>query len=154
MADWNEGPTRAAGLLLFAAALAVAGRAALAPARSSRALLVAALAASLLRLAPALAGLPRAEGPPNDIGWTTARAVQAIRGGASPYASLLDPQRDLPRREPGLGWFMGYKYGPLVPRFYAPFLDEVGYPRGLYLGNAVVLAAAALVAAALAARAA
>jgi hypothetical protein len=154
MADWNEGPTRAAGLLLFAAALAFAGRGEAAPSRASRPLLAAALAAALLRLVPALAGLPRAEGPPNDIGWTTARAVQALRGGASPYASLVDPQRDLPRREPGFGWFMGYKYGPLVARYYAPFLDEVGYPRGLYLGNAVVLAATALLVSALAARAA
>ncbi|HET9595842.1 MAG TPA: hypothetical protein VFP65_09695, partial [Anaeromyxobacteraceae bacterium] len=68
--------------------------------------------------------------------------------------SLVDPQRDLPRRAPGFGWLMGYKYGPLVPRYYAPFLDEVSYPRGLYLANAVLLAAAALLVAALAARAA
>lgn len=155
LADWGEGPTRAAALALGAAALALAWRAPLAPApRAAPAVLAAALALALWRGAPALerVAAPRGGGP-NDIGWTTARALGVIASGASPYAALVDPQRDLPRREPGLGWFMGYKYGPLVPRYYAPFLRALGMPRGLYAGNAVLLAAAAVLAALLAARA-
>ncbi len=151
-ADWGEGPTRAAGLALFAAGVAWVWRRPL-PAARERAWLVAALAVALLRLAPAAGGLSRRGGAPNDIGWTTVRAVETLARGRSPYAALVDPQRDLPRREPGLGWFMGYKYGPLVPRWYAPFLRAFGAPRGLYLANAVLLAAAALLAALLAARA-
>jgi hypothetical protein len=153
MADWNAGPTRAAGLVLFAAALALLWRDPPAPTAGARPLLAAALLAALLRLGPELAGLRHASGPPNDIGWTTARALEALRQDRSPYAALVDPQRDLPRRAPGLGWFMGYKYGPLVPRFYAPFLDRVGYPGGLYAGNALLLVLTAALSAWLAARA-
>jgi hypothetical protein len=156
VADWGEGPTRAAALALAGAALALLWRAPLAPPpRAARAWLAAAAALALARAAPALerAAAPRG-GTPNDIGWTTARAVQVLAHGESPYAALVDPQRDLPRREPGLGWFMGYKYGPLVPRFYGPFLRIAGMPRGLYLANAVLLAAATVLVALLAARAA
>ena len=151
-ADWGEGPTRAAGLALGAAALAWSWRHAPPWSAAYRPWLLLALAVALLRFGPALS----ARGRPaqlNDIGWTTVRAVEAIRAGRSPYAGRLDPQRDLPRDGPGFAWFMGYKYGPLVPRFYAPFLRWGGVPRGLFAGNALLLAVAVVVVAALAARA-
>jgi hypothetical protein len=149
LADWNEGPTRAAGLALFAAALALAWRRAPPAFAGPAAPLAAALAAALLRLAVEAPPLVR-HGRPNDIGATTAAAVAARAQGRSPYATLVDPQRDLPRTGAGLDWFMGYKYGPLVPRWYGPFLAAFDYPRGLFAANAPLLAAAALLAAALA----
>ncbi|MFL5301903.1 MAG: hypothetical protein ACJ79R_16320 [Anaeromyxobacteraceae bacterium] len=154
-ADWGEGPTRAAALALAGAALALLWRAPLpGPPRAARAWLALAAAVALVRAAPALEQLSRPTGTgPNDIGYTTARAVNVIASGRSAYASLVDPQRDVPRRDPGFGWFMGYKYGPVVPRAYAPLLRALGMPRGLYATNALLLAAAAFLAALLAARA-
>ena len=146
LADWNEGPTRAAGLALAAAGLAWLWQTAPVRPVAARRWLGAALAMALLRAAVSLTA-PERSGSPNDIGWTTVRAVEVRAAGRSPYASLVDPQRDLPRREPGFGWFVGYKYGPVVPAYYRAFLQRFGVPLGLYLGNALLLAlAAALVA--------
>ncbi len=147
LADWNEGPTRAAGLALAAGGLAWLWRTAPLLPVAARGWLGAALALALLRAAASLTTPERGAASPNDIGWTTARAVEARAAGRSPYASLVDPQRDLPRHEPGFGWFMGYKYGPVVPAYYRPFLQRFGVSLGLYLGNALLLAlATALVA--------
>lgn len=147
LADWNEGPTRAAGLALAAGGLAWLWRASPLLPPAARGWLGAALALALLRGAASFTAPERSGASPNDIGWTTVRAIEVRAGGRSPYASLVDPQRDLPRQEPGFGWFMGYKYGPVVPAYYRPFLQRFGASLGLYLGNALLLAlAAALVA--------
>jgi len=152
LADWGAGPARAAGLALAAWALAVLWRRPLPPASGARPFLLAALVLSLLRLAPALGPGPGRS--PNDIGATTARAVNDLDMGRPIYAVPVDPQRDVPRADPGFGYFLGYKYGPLTPRYYAPFLSALDFPRGLYAGNALLLAAAAALAALLARRAA
>lgn len=153
-ADWGEGPSRAGALALGAAALAWLWRHPPPWYAGVRPWLVLAAAVALLRFAPATLASRGRLTYVNDIGWTTVRAVQALEVGRSLYASQLDPQRDLPRAGPGYDWFMGYKYGPLVPRFYAPFLRWAGGPRGLFWGNALLLAVAVLVVASLAARAA
>jgi hypothetical protein len=152
LADWGAGPVRAAGLALAAWVIAILWRRPLPPAAGARPFLAAALVLSLLRLAPALASRPGRA--PNDIGATTARAVHDLGMGRPIYAIPVDPQRDLPRAEPGFGYFLGYKYGPLTPRYYAPFLSALGFPGGLYAGNGLLLAAAAVLAALLARRAA
>jgi hypothetical protein len=152
LADWGAGPVRAAGLALAAWALAVLWQRPLPPAAGGRPWLAAALALALLRLAPQIG--PASGRGPNDIGATTARAVNDLDMGRPIYAIPVDPQRDLPRADPGFGYFLGYKYGPLTPRYYAPFLSAFGFPRGLYAGNALLLAAAALLASLLARRAA
>ena len=150
LADWNEGATRAAGLALAAGGLLWLWRAAPFFPAAAPGWLGVAVALALLRAAASLTSPEQRAASPNDIGWTTAHAIEARAAGASPYASLVDPQRILPRQEPGFGWFMGYKYGPVVPAYYRPFLQRFGVADGLYLGNALLLALAAALAAVLA----
>jgi hypothetical protein len=156
LADWDMGVWRAGGLAAIAWALWALSRRPLPPISPSRGLVLAFVAVAILRLWPevsALGGDLSRRGP-NDIGWTTEAAVRALDRGESIYAGNIDPQRDIPRGEPGFGWYFGYKYGPVTPRYYAPFLHAFGEPRGLYAGNAVLLVLAAVLAALFARRAA
>jgi hypothetical protein len=152
-ADWGEGPTRAAALAVAGLALAHTWRSPPAVEVGTRPWLALALVVALWRTVPVAAELRTTQSTPNDIAWTTVRALEVIEQGRSPYAADLDGQQDRPRRDPGLGWFAGYKYGPAVPRFYGPFLRALGVPRGVYAGNLLLLAATAALGALLAARA-
>jgi hypothetical protein len=154
-ADWGRGPYRTAGLVAAALALGWLWRRPPGPARGALPWVAVLTAIAVTRLAWQLALLPT-DGPhrqPNDIGWTTERAVATLATGGSIYSGAIDPQRDLPGSGTGLHWYQGYKYGPVTPRYYAPFLRALGAPLGLYTGNALLLALAAALAAALARRA-
>ncbi len=141
VADWGQGWIRTSGLMVIAWLLWVETRH---PPGASRGLalwLIAPAAAGLLRYASETASLrqPDLGRGMNDIGGTTVRAIYALRRGESLYASNIDVQHDLPRSGHGFDFFFGYKYGPLMPRYYAPFVEHFGGEAGMYIGNAILL---------------
>lgn len=152
VSDWNEGVTRAAALALGGCAIAALWRTPLPPLpRRSRRWLAVAAVAVILQLAHAWPQLTNPRNRPNDIGTTTQAAIHALQHRQSIYRARIDDQYG-----PGEGFhhFAGYKYGPVVPRFYYQFMRVFGESRGLYAANAALLALAALAAGLLAARAA
>ena len=152
VSDWNEGVTRAAALALGGCAIAELWRTPLAPLPGrARRWLAVAVVATILQLAQAWPQMTNPRNHPNDIGTTTQAAIHALQHRQSIYRARIDDQYG-----PGEGFhhFAGYKYGPVVPRFYYPFMRACGESRGIYAGNAALLMATALAAALLAARAA
>jgi hypothetical protein len=137
LADWNEGPTRAAALAVVGGAIAVLARTPLPalPRRAYASLLVP-IVAVILHVALALPQLTSPRNRPNDIGTTTQAAVLALQHGQSIYRARIDDQYG-----PGGGfhYFGGYKYGPIVPRYYFQFMRIFGETRGLYAGNLFLL---------------
>ncbi len=153
LADWHMGMLRAAGLATIAWAFYALRRRPPPPVAQSRAWAAVILALALFRAGEGLHKIGHFGGAPNDIGYTTAFAVMALDDGASIYATALDQQEDVESAASGFAFYSGYKYGPVTPRYYAPFLHAFHYPLGLYYGNAVLLLLVAPLAAAFAANA-
>jgi hypothetical protein len=150
-ADWNRGQTRAAGFALAGCAVFVL-RGAQFPALPARAwpyfaLASAAVVVHVVLMWPMIAN---PQNTPIDVGRTTQSAVVVLAQHASIYSSPVDNQYGPGE---GLSFFGGYKYGPVVPRFYMPFIRRFGPTPGIYLGNALLLLGIACVVAALAWRA-
>jgi hypothetical protein len=152
VSDWNEGVTRAAALAVVGGALALLAKNPLPPLpRHAAGWLAVATVAVVLHFVSLLPLLRNPHNHPNDIGTTTQAAVRALQHGQSVYRSPIDDQYSPGQ---GLHYFGGYKYGPIVPRFYFQFMRVFGETNGLYAGNAFLLLALVLTIGALAWRAA
>jgi hypothetical protein len=144
--DWNHGIARSVTVVLGTALFALAVRRPLDRDASRRGWQWLILGAALLQLAVRAAMLLSAPAnpEPTPIGKTTLVALKVLASGGSLYASTIDPQPWLPTRGLGLEFFSGYKYGPLVLRYFQPFIVACEGPKGLYVGNAVLLAVLAI----------
>ncbi len=152
LADWRLGILRATGLAVIAWGLFALMRRPLPPSSQSVVWAVLIILLALLKLVPGLAAAGKDFGKgPNDIGYTTAAAVEVLDNGGSIYATPIDKQGDIKGANSGFRFFYGYKYGPVTPLYYSEFLRLFGYPKGLYFGNVLLLLLAAPLAAALAA---
>ena len=145
VADWDHGIARSATLVIGTTLFCLAVRRPLGPGASPRAWQALIIGGALLQFGVRVTTLVLAPANPDPtpIGKTTVVAVAVLARGGSLYSSEIDPQNWLPTAGTGFEFFSGYKYGPLVVGYYRPFIRALGGPKGLYVGNAVLLTALA-----------
>jgi len=147
-ANWGRGSQRAALLGVGAALLLILVTRRIRPLSSKRLVPVFAIAVLILvglsvtRALGSLGGLS----PTVDIGTTTVASVELWLAGENPYTEQIDPAGE--RVNPGgrgLGFFGGFKYGPVMTLAYLPGVWLAG-SDGYLVTNLVLLLLTAAVA--------